>query len=152
AYLVYRSPYDSPLGKHVVPLPDDTLLAWFQRCWDCAGTQADHERAEAWLRDELGAHVYGLSSIFTAAAEDHLRRPRSERQLFTLLRKHLYIEGDRKDHLLCKPGVIQALTDDDNLAVAYYLCDDAFLAEHAALAAFLLHQPWRLPAGGEADG
>jgi hypothetical protein len=156
AYLVYRSPYDSPLGKHVARLPDDTVLAWFQRCWGCAGTSQDedarHLRAEAWLRDELGAEVYGLSSIFTRAVVYRLPCPGSERQLFTLLRKHLYIEGDQKEQLLCKPGVIQALTNDDNLDVAYYFCDDAYLNEHARLATFLLHEPWRLPAASGTGG
>jgi hypothetical protein len=118
--------------------------------WGCAGTSADedeqHRRAEAQLRDELGCHPYGLSSLFTVAAREGLLPPRSEADLFALLYEYLYVEGDKREHLLCRPGAIQVRTDDDNLNVAYFFCDDGFLREHGHLAAFLLHEPWRLPA------
>src|SRR4051812_46390281 len=44
---VYRSPYEGPLGKHVQRLPDETVLAWFQRGWDV-------QDAEEWAATELG--------------------------------------------------------------------------------------------------
>jgi hypothetical protein len=150
AFFAYRSPYDSPLGKHACRLSTDSVLEWFRRNWACAGTSASedeqHQRAEAWLRDELDCDPYGLTSLFTAAARDGLAPPRSEADLFELLQEHLYVEGDKQEQLLCRPGSIQVYTDDDNLDVAYYFCDDAFLKDHGRLAAFLLHEPWRLPA------
>jgi hypothetical protein len=30
---VYRSPYENPTGRYVKRLPDDSILAWFQRVW-----------------------------------------------------------------------------------------------------------------------
>jgi hypothetical protein len=151
AFFAYRSPYDSLLGKHVCRLEADTVLGWFQQAWGCAGTSEDEDeqylRAESWLRDALGTSPYGLSSIFTAARRDRLAWPRSEAELFELLREHLYVEGDKDHQLLCQPGALQVYTDDDNLDVAYYFCDQAFLEQHGPRAAFLLHEPWRLPAG-----
>src|SRR5262245_6940200 len=101
AYFVYRSPYDALLGKHVCRLPDETVLAWFQRNWACAGTSEDedeqHMRASAWLRDELETNAYGLFSIFAAAARATLPCPRSEPELFDLLREHLHVEGDKTE-------------------------------------------------------
>jgi hypothetical protein len=149
AYFCYRSPYDSLLGRHLQPLPDETVLAWFQRNWTCAGHSEYeddwHSRSSDWLQSELGCDPYGLSSIFSAVRSNKLRCPRSEKQLFTLLRKHLYVEYDRETGILCQPGAIQVYTDDDNLDVCYYFWDDQYLARHADRAAFVGLGGWRLP-------
>ena len=156
AWFTYRSPYDALLGKHVRRLPDDSVLAWFQRNWNCAGKSEDedeqHARAGDWLRDELETDPYGLSSIFTRAARDKIPAPTTEEELFGLLREHLYVEGDKDEQLLCRPGCIQVYTDDDNLDVAYYFCDDKYLSEYGTQAAFLLHEHWRLPTLSSPDG
>jgi hypothetical protein len=148
-YFVYRSPYDSLLGKHVWRADHGTIVDWFRRSWDCGGTSADEDeqdlRAVAWLRDELGTCPYGLSSIFTAAGRERLPPPSSEEELFASLREHLYVEGDKQSRLLCQPAAFQVYTDDDNLDVAYYFFDQTFLAEHSSLTAFLLRSNWRLP-------
>src|SRR5262245_9873774 len=98
AWFVYRSPYDSPLGKHVRRLPDDSLLAWFRRLWGCAGSGADEDEQHAQACDaiaaDLGTDPYGLASIFTAAVQHKLPPPDTEEELFGLLRDHLYVEGD----------------------------------------------------------
>jgi uncharacterized protein (TIGR02996 family) len=44
------------------------------------------------------------------------------------------------------PHYLQVLTDDDELELAYYFYDDHYLKQHGRLAAFLLHDDWRLPA------
>jgi hypothetical protein len=149
AYFCYRSPYDSLLGRHLQPLPDETVLAWFQRNWDCAGNSKDeddwHARSSDWLQSELDCDPYGLSSIFSAARREKLSCPRSDAKLFSLLREYLYVESDRKKGILCQRGAIQVYTDDDNLDVSYYFWDDRYLAKHADRAAFIGLRGWRLP-------
>src|SRR5688572_29750229 len=99
-YFVYRSHYEGPLSKHVIRLPDRTVLGWFQRGW---ATDAD---PDAW--------VYGLDSIFEAAREKRLPRPETIEQLRALLREHLYVEGGA-DYIRLDEHSLRVRTDDDEV-------------------------------------
>jgi uncharacterized protein (TIGR02996 family) len=143
-HFVYRSHYDAPSGLHHRSFPEATVLDWFRSHWEGV-LYDDHpeRRVEKWL----GAEVYGFGSLLNAIAENELPPPRSERQLAGLLEEHLYLEGE----LLAGPHLLQMLTDDDEIQMAYYFFDDAYLAKHGRRAALLLNDGWRLP-GGEGDG
>jgi hypothetical protein len=143
-YFVYRSHYEGPSGKHVRRLEADSVLGWFQAVWERAKQAED---ASEWVKTEIGADVYGFASIFEAARDESLPPPPSDRKLKSYLEKHLYVEGE----IRCKPHVLQVLTDDDEIELAYYIFDDHYLGEHPGRAAYLLHEDWQLPiTGGEA--
>jgi uncharacterized protein (TIGR02996 family) len=143
-HFVYRSPYEGPMGLYHTEFPEATLLDWFRTHWHpVTYDDGADERAAA----VLGRDVYGFSSLYNAIAEDGLPPPRSSRQLAGYLEDCLYVEGEVR----CSPHLIQALTDDDELQLAYYFFDDDYLEKHADRAALLLHDGWKLP-GGEGKG
>src|SRR5579875_448398 len=137
-YVVYRSHYEGPSGKHVRRLDGDSVLGWFQAVWERA-KQADD--ASQWVKSEIGTSVYGFESIFEAARDESLPPPTSDRKLKSYLEEHLYVEGE----IIYRPHALQALTNDDEIELAYYIFDDHFLTEHPGRAAYLLHEDWRLP-------
>ncbi|MDI1464691.1 hypothetical protein QEZ54_27340 [Catellatospora sp. KI3] len=142
-YFVYRSHYEGPLSRRVRRLPDASVLDWFRRCWD-TGTPAEM------VERELGGPVYGLASIFEAARAHALPAPRTWPELFQLLDKYLYIEGDMPQSLQFDGHALRVKTDDDEVDLAYFLLDD----EAAALGrfAFALHDRWPLPADTTGSG
>ncbi|BCJ39903.1 hypothetical protein GCM10010168_27620 [Actinoplanes ianthinogenes] len=142
-HFVYRSHYAGPLSKLVRRLPDATVLDWFRRHWG---------RAEPrnWIANELGADVYGLSSIFEAAREHRLPPPESTDQLRTLLHEHLYVEGDA-DYIRLDEHSLRVRTDDDEVELAYFFLDDRVVAAAPDRLAYLLHESWPLPEDAEKD-
>jgi uncharacterized protein (TIGR02996 family) len=144
-YFVYRSHYDTPALNHLRRFDDDSVLAWFRRHWRGV---ADYGEAARHVKKLLGCHVYGLGSLFHAIAEHSLAAPASDAALKRLLDENLYAEGE----IICRPHVVQVLTDDDELEKAYYFFDDHFLAKYDDRAAFLLHEDWALPAGEGGGG
>src|SRR5262249_14324172 len=123
---------------------DDSVLAWFRRHWD----HLKHaEEADDRLEKLLGISVYGLDSLFRRAAEHDLPAPSSEAKLREYLEEYLYVEGD----VYPRPHLIQVLTDDDAVGLAYYFFDGHFLAKHGPRAAYLLTEGWQLP-GGAGEG
>ncbi|WP_436530913.1 hypothetical protein [Actinoplanes sp. HUAS TT8] len=142
-HFVYRSHYEGPLSKLVRRLPDATVLDWFRRNW---------ERPDPWnwIQDELGANVYGLSTIFEAAREHRLPPPADTGQLRALLHEHLYVEGDT-DYIRVDEHSVRVRTDDDEVELAYFFLDDEVIARYPDRLAYLVHESWPLPdeAGGE---
>ena len=140
---VYRSHYDGPLSKRVRVRPDASVLAWFQRGW----YERDHDQ---WLAAEVGDDVYGLHSIFDAAREHDLAVPRTLDDLHRLLTEHLYVEGE----LRMDARTLRVLTDDDEVALAYFFMDDLAVTEAPDRTAYLVHPQWPLPgnAGAMAAG
>jgi hypothetical protein len=144
-YFVYRSHYQGPTGKFVRRFDDPSLLAWFRKRWrGIADPYASRDYAE----EVLGCRVYGFSSLFGAIAENDLPPPATAGELAEVLEEHLYVESEVR----CRPHVIQALTDDDEIELAYFFFDDAYLARHPEKAAFLLHEPFALPETAAAEG
>jgi hypothetical protein len=144
AYFVYRSHYEGPSAKHVKRFEDPSVLDWFRSHWQGAADMAAHRRAE----ELLGCHVYGFGSLLKAIEEHGLDAPRTNAGLRDLLEEHLYVGGEIRH----KPHLIQVLTNDDELGMAYYFFDDHFLAKRADRAAYLLHADWKLPAGHDDGG
>ncbi len=139
---VYRSHYEGPTGKYVRRFDDETVLDWFRARWRGASDGRDAAQTA------IGTHVYGLGSLFEAIAEHDLEAPTSGAELRELLGEHLYVEGE----ILQTTHCLQVITDDDELELAYYLFDDAFLAKYGAKAAFLLHEEVELPTDAGASG
>ena len=96
---------------------------------------------------DLDGDVYGLGTIFEATKENSLKAARDIEHLNKLLKKHLYVEGEFRldEHSL------RVLTDDDEVALAYYFFDDETANANPDRVAWLLHQDPQLP-DGEADG
>lgn len=135
-YFVYRSHYEGPLSKLVRRLPDETVLAWFQRGWASG--------SETWVEDELGVDVYGLDSIFSKVRELDLPRPETTAQLRTLLHEHLYVEGG-SDFIRLDEHSLRVRTDDDEVELAYFFFEDDVVAAAPDRLAYLLHEDWPLP-------
>lgn len=139
----YRSPYEGPLSKCVRRLRDPSVLDWFRRGWDEARDDAD-----AWVERELGVDVYGLDSIFEQAVQHRLPKPATWQELRDLLGEHLYVEGEVR----VSDGSVRALTDDDEVPLAYYFFDDELARVHLDRVAYHLHADWPLPAAGADRG
>jgi hypothetical protein len=141
---VYRSHYEGPTGKYVRRFEDASILDWFRARW----RGASEEAAEQAAHTALGADVYGFDSLFNAIEEHDLKPPRSDSELRDYLDEHLWVEGE----IVHTPHAIQVATDDDEIELAYYFFDDAFLVKDGAKAAFLLHESVELPATAGASG
>jgi uncharacterized protein (TIGR02996 family) len=138
-FFAYRSHYEGPTGIRVRRFhQQDAVLDWFRAHWQAI---ADPDEADERADELLGMSVYGFSSLFTAIAETSLPPPRTYGDLAELLEEHLYVEGE----VLCSPHVVQALTDDDEIELAYYVFDDNFVAKHPGRTALLLQDDWKLP-------
>ncbi|ALG12661.1 hypothetical protein [Kibdelosporangium phytohabitans] len=132
-FFVYRSHYEGPLSKYVRRLPDESVLAWFQRNWHTAD-----------LEPELGVDPYGLDSIFDNAAKHGLPVPTSADDLREALHKHLYVEGG-EDYVRLDEHSLRVRTDDDEVELAYYFFDDTVIAQSPERLAYLVHDQWPLP-------
>jgi len=131
---VYRSHYEGPLSKRVVHLPHASLLEWFREGWAAPDPRA-------FVRESLRGGVYGLASAFERARELGIDAPETHAALMAHLDEHLYVEGEIRhdDHML------RAVTDDDEVGLAYFFFDAHAVAEHADALAYLLHEDWPLP-------
>lgn len=143
-WFVYRSHYEGPLSRRIRRLEAPSVLAWFTRMINEARSADDPDEL---YEKEVGGRVYGFGTLFEAAKEHSLRAPKSIADLEKLLKKHLYVEGEFRldEHSL------RVLTDDDEVALAYYFFDDEAATAHPERLAWLLHDEPRLP-DGEADG
>ncbi|MET8083300.1 hypothetical protein [Micromonospora sp. NPDC005237] len=140
-HFVYRSHYEGQLSKRVRRLPDETVLNWFRRGWDC-------DDPESWVENELGGDVYGLDSIFEAARKHGLSRAATTSELRELLHEHLYVEGD-EDFIRLDDHSLRVRTDDDEVELAYFFLDDEVVATAPDRLAYLF-QSWPLP-GAEGE-
>jgi uncharacterized protein (TIGR02996 family) len=141
---VYRCHYQGPSEKHLRRFEDATVLDWFRNHWQgIADYDAAHEHAE----QLLGCHVYMFSRLFVRIAEENWPPPEDAAGLEACLDRSLY----NSLGVECSEHAVQVGTDDDELEMAMYFFDDHFLKKHGKLAAFLLHEDWKLP-GGQREG
>jgi uncharacterized protein (TIGR02996 family) len=138
-HFVYRSHYHGPTGLYVKRFDEPSILDWFRNRW--RGVRYD-AGAHRYAEELLGTHIYGFASLVDRIAEHSLPPPRSNPALREVLEEHLYVEGE----VLFSPHLMQVLTDDDEIQLAYYFFDDEYLAKHGKRAALLLHEGWQLPA------
>lgn len=143
-WFVYRSHYEGPLSRRIRHLDAPSVLAWFASRMNEARTS---DKPEDVYQDDLGGDVYGLGTIFEAVKEHQLAAPKTMRELERLLREHLYVEGGR-EHLRVDEHSIRVLTDDDEVALAYFFFDDVDAVEAPERISWLLHETPKLP---EAD-
>jgi len=143
-WFVYRSHYEGPLSRRIVRLEDRSVIDWITRLIREART-AD-EPHDIYVKD-LGGYVYGIGSLFEATKEHSLKAPQNIEQLQKLLKKHLYVEGEFK----LDERSLRVLTDDDEVALAYFFFDEELAKAHPDRVAWLLHDEPRLP-DGEGDG
>jgi uncharacterized protein (TIGR02996 family) len=148
-YFTYRRHNLGPSGKYTKCFDDDTVFDWFRNRWrHVPDTEEVHS---TWYEDTFGCPaVYGFGQLFGAIGEHSLPRPETPEQLSEYLRRHL--PCSRKSLFADLPHCLQVLTDDDELELAYYFYDDHYLKQHGRLAAFLLHDDWRLPASFRSGG
>lgn len=157
-YFVCRSEYERPHGRRIVEYSDvGTLLEWFQRYWltreelerfEPRITQAPEFDAWDWqdqihaLReDAFGGSFYALGSFLI---------PMLERQAPTSIAEvHEFIEsfGGRYSEgtIEFQEGAIQAVTDDDEIDIAWYLFDSDFAEKHPERVSFLIRPDFELP-------
>lgn len=147
-HFVLRSHYDNPSEKVARSFDDATVLDWFRNRWESFREHgADSDTAYDHCERLFGVPVYGFSSLLVAIRENEVAVPESGDDLADTLETHLYFEGE----CLCESHCLQVLTDDDELELAYFLFDDAYLAEHGSRAAFLRRVDWRLPTAVEGN-
>jgi hypothetical protein len=125
------------LSQRIRKLPDQTIVAWFQRGWTCGDPGG-------WVEAELGGDVYGLASIFEAARQKELPRPETTGELRALLHKHLYVEGD-EDYVRLDDHSLRARTDDDEVELAYFFLDDEIVTAVPDRLTYVLRDSWPLP-------
>src|SRR5213592_1961583 len=130
-HFVYRCPYLGPTWRHHRVFDDATVVDWFRRHW--RGIE-DYDEADEHATAVLGVKVYSFGDVFTAIGRWSLPPPENMARVLPAL------HGEIRHEEHC----VQVLTDDDDVDMAYYFFDDDFLARHGALAAYLLHDDWRL--------
>lgn len=150
-YLVYRSAYETPLGRRVVRFKHRTLLDWFQANWVHptdfpVDTDEWHKCSYAKAKQVGLEWVYGFGSVFELMA----RRdgpPQSARQLKTWLHQKPYPEGS----ICAVEHAFQTATNDDELDLAVMMFDDEFAENHPDRVTFLLHDKLELPTHVRSD-
>jgi len=142
---VYRSHYEGLLSKRVRRLPDHTVLDWFRRGWAAASDPATD--LDVWVATELGGRVYGLASIFDAARERELPAPATANELGAALAEHLYVEGE----VVVEDGRVLALTDDDEVELAYFFLPPLAGRQAPERLAYLLYEDFPLPSEVSAE-
>jgi hypothetical protein len=140
-YFAYRSFDLGPTGKYLKRFEDDAVLDWFRRHWEYLAVE-DSEQADDRLTEVLGCGGWFLWNPFQMAAEEGLRPPKSGKALMDLIRRCMG-EGD----FTGSPHCLQVFTEEDGEGGALYYFDGHFLKQSAGLAAYLLHEDWRLPSG-----
>lgn len=128
-YFALRSQYDSPKLNQLAVFGNDTVLDWFRANWQNLDEKL------------LGFEVYGFDSLAGSIKSEELGPPATASELKDILEEHLYVERDFK----FSEHAIQALTDDDELDIAYYIFDDHYLKENPHKAEFLTLINWELP-------
>ncbi len=144
---VYRSFDVAPTGKHLRRFDDDTVLEWFRRNWEYLAV-ADRNLADQRLIEVLGYGGWPLFMPFIESAEQGLPPPDSIEDVVVRMRATF-----RDRHVVSSsPHVVEMMTEDDGEGGVVYFFDGHFLNRSGHLAAYLLHDDWRLPSGsGDGD-
>lgn len=169
-YFVLRSQYHAPLGHQLVTFKDNCLLTWFQNHWigerdgpwrscpDLPDILPARPIAE-WEEEEFdlimdqfessifGIQVYGFWAMW-GAMKTLSTAPQSYEELCTFLSTIGYPEGE----LSIQNHALEAITNDDEIEIAWYLFDDRFLAQHPERVRFLLTEDWQLPTSATQQG
>ncbi len=99
-----------------------------------------HRSRYEWVKAELEGPVYGLASIFRKARELRLPLPTTWQELDAHLQIHLYVEGEVRYN----GETLRALTDDDELDLAYYIFESSYAKKHPEQIRYLLTDAVRI--------
>jgi hypothetical protein len=141
AYFAYRSFDLGPTGKYLKRFEDDTVLDWFRHHWPRLAIE-DREESDRRLAEVLGCEGWFLLNPFHWSVAAAIPRPASGEALLELLQRHLEADG-----IVGDPHALQVFTEEDGEGGALFYFDDHFLKQSPGVAAYLLHDDWRLPAG-----
>jgi uncharacterized protein (TIGR02996 family) len=141
-YFVWRNGCLGPAGKRLWRFQEDSLLDWFANRWKTWGV-ASEKRVAKHIQKEFGLPIPFLARLFTTAATNGNDPPTTAEELAELA------EQAEVEEALCEaPNCLQVCENDEQSNdLCYYFFDDHFLSKkaHQTLAAYLLHEDWRLP-------
>jgi uncharacterized protein (TIGR02996 family) len=137
-YFGYRCGYLGPTTLYRRRFDDATVLDWFRRHW--VGV-ADENEAIAHAKAVLGEDIAYFACVFLTIARRNLPLPTTTEEIART------IQSGYHNAILFEDHCVQVLTDDDEIDMAYYFFDDAFLQSQSDLASYLLLDDWRLPDG-----
>jgi len=156
-YLIIRSQYQSPHGRQVVEFPDEDLVAWFKGIWitrkelllhgcdDAFDAAFDPWECQEQIfearAEEFGGGFYGLCDFLIPMLDRSPPQSMAEVAEFIASFGAEYSEGD----IELVDSAIQAITNDDEIEIAWYLFDSAFAERFPARTAFLLPAEIELP-------
>lgn len=129
-YFVYRCDDVGPSDLHRRRFDDFTVLEWFRRVWRPIH---DVNEAHAYADQLLGVQ-FGLGSIFVDAADADTPPPRSMEDV-----RNAFDSSIVPTALVHEEHCLQVLNDNDEPDSVVYFFDDAFVAKHPHLTAYLLH-------------
>lgn len=145
-YFVCRSEYENPLGFRRVEFPHETILEWFQDFWVSSEDKMPESCLE-WFGFDL--RLYGINSLWERMAACPGGAPKSTRKLNEFIQS----EPDYSEGVIAiAPNAVQALTNDDEIEVVWYLFDHAYLEKHPERAAFLMRDELILPENSNENG
>lgn len=149
--LLHRHKAAAPIGHSVRKLRDRTVLALFRRllvetrvAFETGGETAVFRA----LSDALGGSVYGLASVFTKACAQPLSLPETDRDLYELLLRDLYVEcprSERAQYIRFESGALRVRTDDDEVDLAYGFVPEALVRAQPGRWAWWAFGDERLP-------
>lgn len=148
-WLVIRSPEITPTERWLRRFDEDaTVLDWFQRQWrECprAGLHAVDDWTDKLLGISLSEPLAWF--FFKEVCEKKPPVPVNLAALMEVLSGSFVTRWE--EHCVQLLGFTEGKSALDSrwlaFELAYYIFDDAFLAEHRELATLLLHADWRLP-------
>lgn len=132
-YFAARTPYNTPSGRYVKKLKANSVLEWFQGHWN-----SDLDPV-----DTVGAHFYGLYSLFREEGDAAL--PQSLAEVVSVIKKRCYNGG-----IVTQGDAIEFYTDDDESHLVYHWFTREFAERNPERVGFLIHDGW-LPTDVEDD-
>lgn len=131
-HFVYRSPY-FPQHKFYKPQSELTVLEWFQSLWKLKTT--DYDQYDATIEAKLGTRVYGLHNyLLENIYLDEVSMPTNFIELINCLEEFSYVT----EIIISSTHLIQILTDDDEVDMAYYVFDDTYLQRNPQKITYLI--------------
>lgn len=133
-YFVYRAHYNKPNTKHYKELEGKSILSWWQKHWKAT------EDPFQLVCDVFGNYIYGLAPLFEAINNHRVGFPSTMSDLAEAFETFAEVSGiEVGEHYL------QAITDNDDLELAYYFFDEVYAEQHPERVAYLLENDWGLP-------
>ncbi|MDZ4404018.1 hypothetical protein [Prosthecobacter sp.] len=163
-YFICRSEYEQPHGRRIVEFPDvPDLLGWFQRYWISHEELTRSEpripkgsefnpldwQDQMWsLRENVfGGGIYGLSSFLIPMLQRPVPQSLGDVQNYVESFGGRYSEGT----IEMLDTAIQAITDDDEIDIGWYLFDSDFARRHPERVSFLIYREFDLPVNYSAE-